>query len=340
MSHLKSTEPGGECEAKYKPQKNSSITISPSHLKNIQASNQIRCVARKRERRKHKNSFSDDDMDDDFTVTTGGKKRKRNYIRTCIKKRLHNNYEKQINCLQDETVMFTDNKIYVSLAARSSLTSVETLKKNRRVIYPTSFSTSKSSGFLRDYDFNYESPTKQKPGETFEDVGDGLKFNIINENSMSSPLDKVVFEKVKIQTSKTSLSLNDKDARSFMQAVNEDEVGLQKRVGWNHSFNIKSYEADPDEDDQWKQFLEIRKHEKLRKNNTMKCSKSFPLSDSGFGSQFLSNSSFETSKITSIENDDNSFNEELEMYENSHHAHGSCYHTNDAIIHENKEKYS
>jgi hypothetical protein len=275
-------------------------------------------------------------MEDDFTVPTTGGKHKRSYIKNCIKKRLNNNYEKQINCLQDENVVFTDNKIYISLAARnSSLTSSlggsNSLKKNRRIIYPTSGAI-KVTGFMRDYDFNYESPTK-KPQEPLSSSLSGeseekLKFNMMQEggSSLATALNNVVFEKVKIPPGKSSPSSNDgNEARSSYTTYGDDERHEDSILTtatfvaeWNHC-DLNSYEADDEDDVQWKNFLELRKHGKSISNEHGNCQTKLTLSDSGFGSQFFSNSCTVDRNLKSLETwlddetYDNSFNEELEQ---------------------------
>lgn len=272
-------------------------------------------------------------MEDDFTVPTNGK-HKRSYIKNCIKKRLNNNYEKQINCLQDENVVFTDNKIYISLAARnSSLTSSlggsNSLKKNRRVIYPTSGAI-KLTGFLRDYDFNYESPTK-KPEETVDDSDEKLKFNMMQEgggaSSLATALNNVVFEKVKIPPNKKSPSSEDgNEARSsYVHVTNVDDKNDDSILTsstfvaeWNHC-DVNSYEADDEDDVQWKNFLELRKQGKSISNESGNYQTKLTLSDSGFGSQLFSNSCTVDRNLKSLETwlddetYDNSFNEELEQ---------------------------
>lgn len=253
---------------------------------------------RMREHRKqNKKSRMHDDNDDDFTVTTADNKK--DYLKNCIKKRLNNNYVKQINCVQDENVIFTDNKIYVSLAARNSLTSSDnnSLKKNRRVIYPSSVGY-KIKGFLRDYDFNYESPTKTS-GSTSPVNEEKLKFTVMNP---SSSLNSVVFEKVKVPLSK-------KATNDYTKSTLINSSG--------YSVDISSYEADDEDDVQWNNFLEFRKH---GKTEDQACHKKMALSDSGFGSQLLSNSfsvdkNIKTADQSSTVDDeiyDNSFNEELE----------------------------
>lgn len=300
MSNITPEDGKGSHQAKYIPQKNHSITVSP--LKERKKSSN-----RKKKHRNHKNKSTEDE-DDDFTSSSG--KHKKSYLRNCIKKRLNNNYEKQINCRQDENVVFTDNKIYISLASRnSSLTSSSNnhLKKNRRIIYPTS-SGYKVNGFLRDYDFNYESPSK-KTGVFVVETEEKLKFNIMNEACLipsSCSLHTVVFEKVKVPSIKNTPS---NDFPSLCENVTNYE---------NNSY-INSYleDTDDDEDDaQWRVFVEIRKHGKSIDSEL--CQK-MSLSDSGFGSQLLPSCTVDNKQqklsetLVDEEAFDNSFNEELEQ---------------------------
>lgn len=311
-------------------------------------------------------------MEDDFTVPTGGKHR-RNYIRNCIKKRLNNNYEKQINCLQDENVVFTDNKIYISLGARnpsltSSLGGSNSLKKNRRIIYPTSGAI-KLTGFLRDYDFNYESPTK-KPEETSSSSAESeekLKFNMMQEgccggsSSLPTAVKNVVFEKVKIPPGKGSPSSDDgNEARSsYIHVTNEDDERNDSILTsstfvaeWNHC-DVNSYEADDEDDVQWRNFLELRKHGKSISTENGNCQTKLTLSDSGFGSQLFSHSCTVDRNLKSLETwlddetYDNSFNEELEqkvsimfpdLYKDSSPT--AYYNNINNSNHEKKEKFS
>lgn len=300
-------------------------------------------------------------MDDDFTVATCEKQR-RSYLKNCIKKRLNNNYEKQINCLHDENVVFTDNKIYISLAARnSSLTSslggTNSLKKNRRIIYPTSEGY-KLNGFLRDYDFNYESPTRSVSSRE-----EKLKFNMMKESSMSAScsLNNVVFEKVKIPSlQKSSTHAGSDGLASYVRESDVDESNNDDSILTNSTFiaewrhpDMQTYEADEEDDIQWDNFLELRKHNKSTNNEGERCQR-MTLSDSGFGSQLFSNS-FKADKNVksdtwlSDENYDNSFNEELEqrvsimfpeLCKNSLHA---TYHHNNNLKNPNmstKGKFS
>lgn len=315
------------------PQRNHPITVSPINEEKPKK----KVKSRKKDHRK-RNNKSYVDEDDDFTVTTG-ETHKRGYIKNCIKKRLNNNYVKQINCVQDENVIFTDNKIYVSLAARrNSLTSSNnnSLKKNRRVIYPTS-DEYKTKGFLRDYDFNYESPIKTS-GKSSPENEDTLKFNMM---TATCSLNSVVFEKVKVPSSKKS--------------PNDDKRTLQvNTTNFNNeiSSEINSYEADDEDDVQWKSFLELRKHGKSIDNEHV-CSQKMALSDSGFGSQLLSGSYSVDKNLKSSEvylddeTYDNSFNEELEKRVSiifpdlcKRNSQATFYSIHNNTYHEKKEKFS
>lgn len=352
---MKSTEStSSECKTKYQPQKNNSITISPL---NAPIPGRKRGSSRKKNHRKSK---SVEDEEDDFTVPTGGKHR-RSYIKNCIKKRLNNNYEKQIN-LQDENVVFTDNKIYISLAARnSSLTSSlggsNSLKKNRRVIYPTSGAI-KLTGFLRGFDFNYESPTK-KPEQTLTSAEseEKLKFNMLQEGSSKATTTAVVFEKVKIPP-KNSPSF-DEARSSYVHVTNVDDRNDDSILTsstfvteWNNC-DLNSYEADDEDDVQWQNFLELRKQGKSINNDNGNCQTTLTLSDSGFGSQLFSNSCNIDRNLKSLETwlddetYDNSFNEELEqkvsimfpdLYKNNSPT--AYYNNINNSNHEKKEKFS
>jgi hypothetical protein len=270
---------------------------------------------------------------------------------------LNNNYEKQINCLQDENVVFTDNKIYISLAARnSSLTSSlggsNSLKKNRRIIYPTSRAI-KLTGFLRGYDFNYESPTK-KPEDTSE-CGEKLKFNMLQEGSSSSATD-VVFEKVKIPP-KTSPA-SDEARSSYVHVTNVDDRNDDSILTsstfvteWHHC-DLNPYEADDEDDVQWQNFLELRKQGKSNGNEGGNCQTTLTLSDSGFGSQLFNSCSVDRnlkSLETWLDDEtyDNSFNEELEqkvsimfpdLYKNNSPT--AYYNNINNTNHEKREKFS
>lgn len=316
LSNVRPSESSGDCKTKYKLQKNNSITVSP--LKSSIPS-RTRVSARKKDHRKHRIKLNDDDIDDDFTVSTA--RGKRSYLKNCIKKRLNNNYEKQINCLQDENVVYTDNKIYVSLAARNSsqagsLSGNSFLKKNRRIIYPTSCSHN-LNGFLRDYDFNYESPTRSIIGIEEEQ----LQFNVMRRDT--SLLNNVVFEKVKLSTkNEKSPAYNRNDASSlFIHVTNTEEDRNEDSILTNSTFlaecnncDLNSFESGFEDDALWKKFFEVRKHV----NSSSSEQAEYP-SESVFDSEMLSSSnavdkdlrSFETWRDN--ETYDNLFNEELEQ---------------------------
>ncbi|KAG5681771.1 hypothetical protein PVAND_011179 [Polypedilum vanderplanki] len=357
LSNLKSTESGGggssninggEYKAKYQPQKNHSITISPSSSNEINRKRLNHNKKRDSSRHKSNSSIHDIDDEDDFTVHKSNSsihdiddeddftvpdRRRRSYLKSCIKKRLNNNYEKQINCIQDENVVFTDNKIYISLSARnSSLEANNSLKKNRRVIYPSMSGPCKITGFLRHYDFSYddenESPARSaKAVATATRNDEKLKFNMMREQSSPAFLESVVFEKVKkIKTtsssSSSSCNFNELISSSYVHVSNNDDERNEGDSILTSSTFITSYEADDEDDVQWRNFLELRKqHGKVINNNASQ------LNDSGFGSQlFFSTSSSHqqqqqyqnnNSKTLDIWQDDetfdNSFNEELEQ---------------------------
>lgn len=279
---------------------------------------------------RHKKSKNDDvdDDDDDFTVPD---RKRQSYIKSCIKKRLNNNYEKQINCIQDENVVFTDNKIYISLSARnhSSLGSNNSLKKNRRIIYPTS-GPCKLNGFLRHYDFSYDDDNNESELPTksaIENSEEKLKFNMMNEQQSclsTNSLDNVVFEKVKVkQSSPCSSNSNNnyESPSSYIHVTNNNDDERNDDSILTSSTFITSYEADDEDDIQWKNFLELRKHGKPINNNVSQ------LNDSGFGSQLFfssnynnnnnNNNSYNNIKALDTWQDDetydNSFNEELEQ---------------------------
>lgn len=207
-------------------------------------------------------------------------------FRNCIK-RFNNNYEKQRNCLQDDNMVFTDNKIYVSLASRnSSLTSsfsgCHTIKKRRRVIYPT-VGGRKTDGFLRNYDFNYESPTKEKAESPIDDE-ENLNTLEADLTSISSALNSVVFEKVTVH-------------RIMDLEGNSDDL-----------------EENGEDDIQWKNFLKLRVQE----------SRSVQDETSGMSSPDFDDSGIEVNSPLSPERLDNTLNEELEY--NSHvHANAAGF---------------
>lgn len=131
-------------------------------------------------RRQHKKR---NDLDDCMLPTSK---------RQCIKKyitRFNNNYEKQTDCFEENAVL--DNKLYISLASRnssfsSSYSGCSSMNKHRRIIYPASGGRFKVNGFLRNYDFNYESPVNETPSEKLNSSGE------------------VVFEKVKMNKGSSS----------------------------------------------------------------------------------------------------------------------------------------
>jgi hypothetical protein len=358
LSNLKS-QPGesvSECKAKYKPQKNhsNSITLSPLNgpIQQQPSIQRKRTSSRKKDHRKHKTKSVDDELEDDFTVPSTSGKHRRSYIKNCIKKRLNNNYEKQVNCNQDENVVFTDNKIYISLAARNpSLTSstggTSSLKKNRRIIYPTSGGY-KLSGFLRDYDFNYESPTKKAAEDNSAGCDEKLKFNVMNEGAAAATsAAEVVFEKVKVKKSPGNEA---RRPSMFVNVTNHDEERNDDSILTSTTFvaDMNSYEADDEDDVQWRNFLELRKHGKSISENPPKMT----LSDSGFGSQLLSSSSTFDRNLKCLdawlddETYDNSFNEELEqrvskMFPDLHKSSNTAYYNNiNNTNHEKKDKFS
>lgn len=335
ISNVKSSEQPSECKTKYRPQKDHSITTS-SPTNGPTSLNRKRPSRRKIHR---KNKSVDDDTEDDFTVASGSNKRK-GYIKHCIKKHLNNNYEKQINCVQDENVVFTDNKIYISLSGNhhSSLASAlgtNSLKKNRRVIYPTSGGY-KLSGFLRHYDFEHEDKddsTNQSPAKCSSKDDEMLKFNLAAAVAIS-PLNNVdkIFEKVKVPSSSSSsankkFQSSDSDeqlASSFVHVTNCDEEKSDSILTnttfiaeWNQ-FDMNPYEGDDEDDIQWQNFLEVRKHSKPIVEENCSEQTSRLLNDSGFGSQLISNSTMVDNNLKTLETwlddetYDNSFNEELE----------------------------
>ena len=316
------------------PQRNHPNTISPIN----EAKPKRKMKNRKKEHRK-RSSKSYGDEDDDFTVTTG-ETYKHGYIKNCIQKRLNNNYVKQINCAQDENVVFTDNKIYVSLAARNSSTASgnNSLKKNRRVIYPTSDGY-KTKGFLRDYDFNYESPTKTS-GKSSPDNEDTLKFSMM---TATGSLNSVVFEKVKVPLNKKSTYDNMRSLQHVTTTNNNEKRSVESTYDWHQSKN-NSYEAD--DEVQWRNFLELRNKTKSIDSEHV-YSQKMALSDSGFGSQlFPVDKNLKSSEMyLDDEAYDNSFNEELEkrvsiifpdLCKNNSQT---AFYTNNNTYHDKKEKF-
>lgn len=211
---------------------------------------------------------------------------------------------------------FTDNKIYISLAARNSISSssggFNSLKKKRRVIYPTR-SGYKLSGFLRDYDFNYESPKKASISWTSPKSEEHLEFDLTPTDgafSATSLLENVVFEKVKVSNKKGCddchhLSVNNVDEGSAAQP------GSARMSDWENR-DTDLCETDDDEDAQWMNFLALRKIGRA----DFEVQK---FDDSGFGSQLFANLSAIEKNVDSSraydddESFDNCFNEELEQ---------------------------
>lgn len=221
-------------------------------------------------------------------------------------------------------MVFTDNKIYISLGARtSSVGSNNSLKKNRRVIYPTS-GPYKLSGFLRHYDFNYDDDTNAPSAESaMHRCDEKLKFNMMKEH-LSNSVNNIVFEKVKVKAPSSSSSASSSgnynemmSSSSYVIVTNNDEDRNDDSILTSSTFITTSYEADDEDDVQWKNFLELRKqHGKPINNNASQ------LSDSGFGSQLFfsinhhNGNNLKTMDSYQQENDesfDNSFNEELEQ---------------------------
>ena len=336
ISNIKATESGiSECNTKYQPQKNQSITKSPVYGEKT-FRKRATC---KKEPRRRRNKFSDDEQEDDLSINSTTKHRK-SYIKNCIKKRLNNNYEKQINSANDENIVFTDNKIYISLnGCNSSISSslgnsINSLKKNRRVIYPTSGSY-KLSGFLRDCDFNYDYKNEVNNLE----VEEKLKFNLMKDSSEAdyeSTVNNVVFEKVKYVSSKnipgsdktqnnnSFIVMHLKSKNSYLNdnTNRNDPTFIDE---WNHNTEEQYCGTDEEDDLQWNNFMEHRKHCNNSKNNDAleidnNLSHSIKLNnDSGFGSQlFLGSSNNVEKNLKNLESwlddeiYDNSFNEELE----------------------------
>jgi hypothetical protein len=217
-------------------------------------------------------------------------------------------------------VVFTDNKIYISLSARNSSLETNSLKKNRRVIYPSMSGPCKISGFLRHYDFSYddehESPARSA------NLDEKLKFNVMQEQSQPY-IKSVVFEKVKMKASGSSESsgnYNEILSASYVHVTNNEDERNDDSILTSSTF-IASYEADDEDDVQWRNFLELRKHHGKAINNGSQ------LNDSGFGSQLFFSSSTAAFNSNNIHNPktldtwphqddetfDNSFNEELEQ---------------------------
>ena len=243
---------------------------------------------------------------------------------------MNNNYEKQINLTNDENIVFTDNKVYISLngcnsSISSSLgTDTSSLKKNRRIIYPTS--THKLSGFLRDCDFNYD-----YKNEAMADSLEGeekLKFNMMKNGSEADCDKNVVFEKVKYvpskkcqtsdetQTNNSFIVMHVKSKNSYMY----DSSNHTKIIdGWNFNQEEPCCGTDEEDDLQWNTFMEHRKHcNNIQNNDTIEINNSLIQTiklnqGSGFGSSNIVEKNLK--KFDSFLDDeiyDNSFNEELE----------------------------
>lgn len=325
-----------ECNTKYQPQKNQSITISPGYgKKNIRK----RSSRNKIELLRNRIKYSDDEQEDDSSVNSTTKHSKKNF-KNCIKKRLNNNYEKQINSANDENTVFTDNKIYISLnGCNSSIipsigNGTNSLLKNRRVIYPTSGSY-KLTGILRDCDFNYD--YKNEATVNNLEVHEKFKYNLMKESCAADSegnAKNVVFEKVKYISSKkfpasddgqqthTNNSIFIMHIRSKKSYEQDKASSNDKTFNGEYSHNNnETYGVTDEEDDlQWSNFMEHRKHcngsknkYTLEMNNTIKIK-----NDSGFGSQLLLSLNNVEKNLRNLElglDDeiyDNSFNEELE----------------------------
>lgn len=156
----------------------------------------------KTNRRRNKKS---EKIDDDDNLSISSANPRKSYIKNCIKKKFNRNYEKQINCVNDEkheNVVFTDNKIYISLTHRrpslnSSFGANSSSRSKERIIYPSSASF-RLTGFLRNYDFNYDYKSEEE--QRSED--EKLKFDVIG----NVPGANIVFEKVKFDKSKKYIS--------------------------------------------------------------------------------------------------------------------------------------
>lgn len=323
-----------KCNTKYHPQKNQSILISPGFgNKNIRK----RSTRNKIELRRNTIKYSDDEQEDDLSINSKTKHRKKNF-KNCIKKRLNNNYEKQINSANDENIVFTDNKIYISLNGYNSSippsigNGTNSLLKNRRVIYPTSGSY-KLSGILRDCDFNYD----YKNEETINnlEVNEKFKYNLMKDSSAADSEENaknVVFEKVKYVSSKKIQASDDEQQTHINNSIfihirskngyEQDKASSNDRTfngEFNHN-NITTYGVTDEEDDlQWYNFMEYRKHSNSSKNkDTLEINNTIKIKNSGFGSQLLLSLNYVENNIRNLElglDDeiyDNSFNEELE----------------------------
>lgn len=321
-----------ECNAKYKPQKNHASALSPMNTKT-----QVRSIRKKAPREEE-----EEDIDMSIHPTT---KHRKSYLKNCIKNKLNKNYDRQVNHNED-SVVFTDNKIYISLnGPRSSLPGSlnnSYKMKDRRVIYPTT-SGFMLSGFLRDYDFNYdykaEEEAAQKKAQESQ-VEEKLKFNMMEAPSPapSKRNQEIVFEKVKFDSTKKYLSYDmdhqlSGSSHSSLMHVNhlEDDYNSEANhdsILTNTTFIPEwgSFNEDPEEDADWDQFVTIRKHrnnpfaaELARSNNKRDSNNNdyghfFRTNDSGFGEQTSISDNLRTleDKWLDDEDFDNSFNEELE----------------------------
>ena len=136
----------------------------------------------------------------------------------------------------------------------------------------------------------------------------------------TSSLDNVVFEKVKVvkesSSSSSKISNNYESPSSYIHVTNNNDDERNDDSILTSSTFITSYEADDEDDIQWKNFLELRKHGKPINNVSQ-------LNDSGFGSQLFfstnynnNNSNNNMRALDTWQDDetyDNSFNEELEQ---------------------------
>ncbi|CRL02514.1 CLUMA_CG015111, isoform A [Clunio marinus] len=279
-SNIKSPEKNENKATQSKAQKHRSIKIS--HVKDI---NNIK-----------RNPF--DDIDNDFPSS---QHRRRLILKNCIRKRLYNNYEKQVNCPHDDGMIFTDNKIYVSLAARKSSVTSSIVDRNflenlsARIIYPSS-QEHKMNGFLKNYDFNYESPKR-----TIE----RFKHQTLEYKMMAESLSGI-FEKVKIPS--TRISSNDHQHTSHR---------VEKFSSFGSKYHspaiIDCTQGDFD-DEEWENFLKLRKFEKegpSSKNNSISLSDIENLNR--LKKLIQSDTKNEYESQFNEEKYDNSFNEQLEQ---------------------------
>jgi hypothetical protein len=180
------------------------------------------------------------------------------------------------------------------------------------------------NGFLRHYDFSYDDDNNESPSKSaIENSEEKLKFNMMKEQQSflsTNSLDNVVFEKVKVKTTSptTSSSNNYESPSSYIHVTNNNDDERNDDSILTSSTFITSYEADDEDDIQWKNFLELRKHGKPINNVSQ-------LNDSGFGSQLFfsttnynnnNNSNNNMRALDTWQDDetyDNSFNEELEQ---------------------------